>query len=266
MSNLIRGNKVIGILLILIGVGCIAAGGYIIKVQRNEENIVELNKNNSSVIAVANQKVETVSDLSEIPEAPETRTASEEYQEESPDNNSSTPLLSTSENASASNTSQEDGEEEDNHAKGLEFEKYIVGRFGKKYWSIKEWRSDKSVDGRYVESSMNPDLEMKLKVKDNEYVVAIECKWRNSAMKDGKIKWSYTDQVKRYRNYAKTSKVPVFVAIGIGGKPSKPSRLYLVPLSALSSPIVAESDLTKYEVTSNRQFFYDINIGDFKRN
>lgn len=131
MSNLIRCNKVIGILLILIGVGCIAAGGYIIKAQRNDEIIVEFNKNNSSVIAVANQKVETVSDLSEIPEAPGTSTASEKYQEQSPDNNSSTPLLSTSENASASNTSQEDGEDEDNHAKGLEFEKYIVGCFGK---------------------------------------------------------------------------------------------------------------------------------------
>ena len=44
-------------------------------------------------------------------------------------------------------------ENDEYYEKGLEFEKYIVSRFSKKYFTLKEWRGDKATHGIYPESS-----------------------------------------------------------------------------------------------------------------
>ena len=149
-------------------------------------------------------------------------------------------------------------EDNDSYAKGLEFEQYVIGKFNKKYWTIKDWRGDKKVEDRYVESSTYPDLEMTLKLHDKEYVIAVECKWRKGSDKDGSIKWSYPDQLQRYRDYAKNKDIPVFVAIGIGGNPSTPKNVYIIPFDMLGSHTVTESFLKSYEHDSGKYFFYDI--------
>lgn len=151
----------------------------------------------------------------------------------------------------------ENPEEPDSYAKGLKFEKYVVGKFSKKYWKIKDWRSDKGMDDRYAESSKYPDLEMELDLKGSKHVVAIECKWRSGVKSDGKIKWSYPEQRKRYLKYQQETGTPVFVAIGVGGTPDSPKKVYIVPLAELNSCEVNVSDIDRFYHSPESNFFYD---------
>ena len=51
-------------------------------------------------------------------------------------------------------------EKDDNKVKGDNFEKFVVKKFDKKYFTIQEWRSDKYTDGIYAVSNHFPDLEV----------------------------------------------------------------------------------------------------------
>ena len=48
--------------------------------------------------------------------------------------------------------------QDESYAKGLAFEEFVVKRFDPDFFTIKEWRGDKQVDGVYAESNTYPDL------------------------------------------------------------------------------------------------------------
>lgn len=140
--------------------------------------------------------------------------------------------------------------------KGRAFEEFIVSMFSKDYYKIIEWRGDKYYNGRYAESNMLPDLELKLKTKKHEVVFAVECKWRNEFY-NGKIIWAKDYQLKNYKEYEAQTENKVFVIIGIGGEPRNPSSLYIVPLKDINSAILTLSNLKKYYRQKKGNFFLD---------
>lgn len=148
---------------------------------------------------------------------------------------------------------------DENKEKGDAFEKYIVKNFSPKYFTLQEWRSDKYVDGVYAVSNHFPDLEVvfELKSKGVKEAFAIECKWRKNYFKNG-VEWAKNYQIENNKEYAEKVNIPVFVVIGMGGKPSKPNELFIVPLSEIKSNILTKSELEKYKKdSSNTQFFWD---------
>lgn len=231
-----------GAVLIVIGVICVAAGVVICMVGSSGTTYDPLIENESDADDCAfdhNQsRVEpTVNESNPIPEQLTVRVSSRK------------------ENTDV-NTDVEVSDQDDNHAKGEAFERFVVSRFDRKYWSISDWRSDKGVDGRYAESAMKPDLVMCLHLKDDKHQVAVECKWRKEA-KEGKVKWSYPEQLARYRKFASETEMPVFVAIGIGGSPSAPESVYLVPLSSLRSHVADVSYLEHWSHNPEKNIYYD---------
>jgi hypothetical protein len=44
---------------------------------------------------------------------------------------------------------------------------------------------------------------------------------------DGKIKWARHKQIANYLDYQKQKTIPVFIAIGIGGEPYNPEKLFV---------------------------------------
>ncbi len=256
MYNQGNQKKVLGLILIIIGIGSLGAGIFCLMTPGQHETAPEA----PPVVTASSRSPHTFPEV-ESGETIESEAAA-----------SPSPEVASIGNVEASVSddgraeASENGAPQDNHAKGVEFEEYVVSRFGTKSWTIKDWRGDKGVNGRYAEANTYPDLEMKLKVKDAEYVIAVECKWRSSFDSEGKIKWSYPDQIKRYNSFAAARNIPVFVFIGVGGTPSKPGKLYIVPLKELSSHYARQSDLSKFEVKTQRQFFYDASSGDFRRN
>jgi hypothetical protein len=141
--------------------------------------------------------------------------------------------------------------------KGYDFEKYIVQKFDKKYFKIKEWAGDKYINGIYAETTVYPDVLFEFKLNDVTKHFAVECKWRNHINKNG-IEFASTAQLDRYRKYEITKEIPVFVAIGIGGTASNPEHLYIIPLKKVKSTVLQISELNYYKKAKNKKFFYDL--------
>ena len=141
--------------------------------------------------------------------------------------------------------------------KGQDFENYVVHKFSKKYYTLKEWRSDKYSNGRYAEANTYPDMELTLHLGKNDYTFAVECKWRSSFRDNGSLTWADEAQIARYRKFAYKQLMPVFVVLGVGGEPSYPAQVYCVPLQALKYTEVRKDYLEKFKHDMSRDFFYE---------
>ena len=150
-----------------------------------------------------------------------------------------------------------------NKKKGDDFEKFIVQKFNKKYFRIKEWAGDKYVKGIYAETTPQPDLLLEFNLNKNKYLFAVECKWRQALYKGG-IEFARKDQFNRYKNYGKTKNVPVFIAIGIGGKADSPKNIYIVPLQSIETNFIKIKELKKYEKNVDKDFYYNSKTKELK--
>ena len=153
-------------------------------------------------------------------------------------------------------TTQADDRKLQNQQKGLAFEKYVISKFPKDSYSIKEWRSDKFTDGRYAESSTYPDMELTLHLGKYEHEFAIECKWRSKFTDEKSLEWSYDEQIKRYNKYSEDKSIPVFIILGIGGTPSAPENVFCIPLQALQNAHVEKEYLEKFRHQNPKNFYY----------
>lgn len=153
--------------------------------------------------------------------------------------------------------------------KGDMFENYVIQKFDRRYFVLKDMRSDKGVNGFYPESNSYPDLTLEYKPAKQRF--AVECKWRQhwQTRSNGNafINWAGgttkekgLQKIQNYLNYASTHDMPVFVVIGIGGTAARPKDLYVVPLQALKSPFVDRPYLTPFQRRDlTRNFFFDAN-------
>ncbi|HAH36061.1 MAG TPA: hypothetical protein DEQ87_19225 [Algoriphagus sp.] len=155
--------------------------------------------------------------------------------------------------------SEEDSETElidVNQKAGLDFEKFVVQKFDKKYFKIRNWAGDKFVDGRYADTTTQPDIQLSLILRGQSYPLAVECKWR-SEPNGNFIRFAKDGQLERYKAFAQQENYPVFIALGIGGKPSSPAELYILPIQELKKPILHKAGLGKYRKKIDSDFFFD---------
>ncbi len=141
--------------------------------------------------------------------------------------------------------------------KGTDFEKYVVEKFNKKYFKIKEWAGDKYVNGRYAETTLQPDLKISFSHNNQKRNFAVECKYRSSFYQDGVVVAS-DEQLARYKKFEDQENTTVYLAIGVGGTATAPSSLYVVPLSSINSSFISFSQLKKHFKNPEKNFFYDL--------
>jgi hypothetical protein len=141
--------------------------------------------------------------------------------------------------------------------KGHEFEDYIITLFNQRKFKLIEWRSDKKAsNGAYPESCTYPDLELAFMGR-RKHRFAIECKWREQ-FKNGKLKWTYQKQLNNYIAFQQDRNIPVFIAIGIGGLPKDPEKLFVTPLQFIKEHLeVYENDLIPYRRNPTHKFYYN---------
>lgn len=149
-----------------------------------------------------------------------------------------------------------------NKEKGDAFERFVVSRFNcesnRKYFRLKHWRSDKGVPGFYAESNCDPDLELEFCLRGEKTLFAVECKWRQSPSRGGTVTWANQEQPDNYRAYAARERRPVFVVLGLGGKPDAPGSVYIIPLERLTGCRVSLKWLDCFErEDADRAFFFD---------
>lgn len=147
--------------------------------------------------------------------------------------------------------------------KGHEFERYVAHIFStqNKYFSIEHWTYDyfNKTNGIKVESNLNPDLIIRYNRTGEKF--AVECKYRSNYVKsdiidDYAIKWSKPEQIKRYHDFSKTHKIPVFVVISLSGKPSNQKYMFCLPLEIAKHQEIFPSVLKKFERSPREPFFW----------
>lgn len=138
---------------------------------------------------------------------------------------------------------------------GIDFEKYVVGKFNKKYFSLKKWRGDKYINGQYAEDTPEPDLLIEFNLGDSKSIFAVECKWRQSYYKGG-FEFSQKD-FDKYKQYQRETNIPVFVVIGIGGTGKNPDKLYVLNFHKIKYNNIKINMLSRFEKDKAYNFFYD---------
>lgn len=117
------------------------------------------------------------------------------------------------------------------YIKGYEFEKFVVGNICSDRqdtpFSVISWRGDKGVNGIFATEDTKPDL----RVRCNKFIpyrdFYLECKYRSSIISLSLLK---RGQLYRHADISKTDKILAFMIVGLGGTPSSPKHLYIVPL------------------------------------
>ncbi len=107
---------------------------------------------------------------------------------------------------------------------GRKFEEFVVKLMSdKSIFRLLAWRSDKIVDGTYAAENLMPDLHLRHRLDVGEVEYFVECKFR-SLLVDGVL--DLGPQLNRYR---RMSSGELFIALGVGGAPSNPDKLYMIP-------------------------------------
>jgi hypothetical protein len=132
-----------------------------------------------------------------------------------------------------------------NEEKGREFEYFVLDRFNQRFFTLLEWQGDKSHNGRYALSNMNPDMVFRFKSSMHCIHFAVECKWRKDTT-NGLIEWARDYQLDNYKNFANQRRMPVFIILGIGGSPANPESVFIMPINEIYSNILSEEQLGKY--------------------
>lgn len=147
----------------------------------------------------------------------------------------------------------------ENFEKGRLFEEYVIKLFNSRFFYQKQWRKSKAFDDSYyLIDCVYPDIEMELVFIDKRnYRFAVECKWRQG-FRNGVIKWANDKKICHYRMFQDQVRIPVFIAIGIGGKPDNPEKMFLTPLNSIHMKnYLSESDLIPFERNPRQRFYYD---------
>jgi hypothetical protein len=164
---------------------------------------------------------------------------------------------------SNSNTDSETEIIDYNKKNGDDFEKFIVQKFDKNYFTIKEWAGDKYVNGTYAKTTQQPDILLEFKFRQKTSQLSVECKWRKNLYNNG-VEFAKQEQFERYKKFQNDIKIPVFIAIGIGGKGLSPEQLFVVPLAEIESNYIHINKLKNYEKIINTNFFFDIEANKLK--
>lgn len=250
-----------GTVLVVIGIVFLTVGIlFLVKKDKNQETASTINRKNLSVTDIG-QKTNsdlTIEDminmavadghLSENEKAELKRFAEEKSLDVE------RVMNSAQEKLEASNCKKEVEEIDYNLKHGYDFEKYVVEKFDSKYFSIKNWRSDKYVAGRYAEDTPDPDLLLNFSLRKEVYQFAVECKWRSKYYKNG-FELSEKD-FEKYKQYEQTKKIPVFVVVGIGGTGANPEDLYVIKLSSIKYNFLKKDYLLKFKKEDKTENFY----------
>lgn len=131
----------------------------------------------------------------------------------------------------------------DSYGKGKQFEDYVANLFPQTDFVIEDRTRDNSKRlKRRVESDGNPDMTFR-NIRTGERF-AIECKWRGQWVRGTRGDlglWWNPDHTERYEAYGQRLGIPVYVTLGIGGRPNRPQETYLLSVTQLKVRFLKQS-------------------------
>lgn len=134
--------------------------------------------------------------------------------------------------------------------KGREFEDFVLELFDLNEtmaYSLLEWRSDKSTGDIGPVSNSYPDFVLEYKEGRKKKRFSVECKWRACIPRRMMKPLIEPEQLVRYKEYSVEKGQEVYIILGVGGEPSMPEELFLVPLDSFQEVQSKPSLLTNYK-------------------
>jgi hypothetical protein len=137
--------------------------------------------------------------------------------------------------------------------KGDEFELFLRKKIYRypDYELVMKTHSYGGNKGDFIEMTKYPDYLFRDKSGKEFYV---EAKYRESLFKD-KLDWCKPYQLKRYKEIGIDKEI--FIAIGLGGRPKYPKRLFIVPLEKINFHSLYEREYVPYERVIPKRGIFD---------
>jgi len=146
---------------------------------------------------------------------------------------------------------------QDGYSKGETFERYSLRLFPEKYYKVLRVTPRRNdLDGRFVESALDPDFQ--LQHISSKHIFWVECKFRSS-MSAGKIQWcNGFQQFARYKEFQEKNRPQkVFILIGLGGQSYAPKSMYCIPLDCIAYEGLYLGSIAKYKRNPHSSFKYE---------
>jgi hypothetical protein len=122
-----------------------------------------------------------------------------------------------------------------------EFEKYMTDKLSADTYKLIEWHTAHTD----LNDQSRPDLEFERRHTDHQdKIFSIECEY--------KPRMNNTIEIKKRGLRLQPAGKPVFFAIGLGGKPSHPEILYIVPADKVQDEKIDLSEIAEFRITGNR--------------
>lgn len=136
--------------------------------------------------------------------------------------------------------------------RGLAFEKFVQSRFNPAQYRLLDKRSA----GLYPLTINDPQLVYQVQHHHRRF--AIECRFRERDYRN-KFTWAEQFQLDQYQRFQVKTQMPLFIVIGIGGLPSKPTNVYVIPFNQVCNTTTLELGAFKAYERSNadKGFFFD---------
>ena len=127
---------------------------------------------------------------------------------------------------------------------GAEFENYVEKIiFPIPFYSVKDRTSHPS-QSKTLSDEGKPDRIFRANFLDEKPSFGIECKYHKSLCP--KVYTLNKREVDDFRNFKNNEKIPIFVILGIGGEPSRPENIYLIPFNDKNFDEAYSKDNTLY--------------------
>ena len=131
----------------------------------------------------------------------------------------------------------------ESYVKGEDFERYVSTRLfpAGKYQLLHQTHDYTTNKERYPDESKEPDYKFRSKINNKEFYV--EAKYRKYYHENA-VQWCNKYQLKRYQTIDRD--IPVFIVLAVGGEPSSPNELFLIPVRDIKYTKLFRSFLVKY--------------------
>lgn len=132
--------------------------------------------------------------------------------------------------------------------KGEEFEDFVRNQFftDERFKLIHKTQGYSQNSRDYVENSKQPDFTFQcLETKRDFYV---EAKYRSEVNDQGFVQYANPGQFDRHRKL--NAEKPVFICLGLDGKPGSPKYAFVIPIGRIKSVYLDEDFLTEFEIST----------------
>lgn len=136
--------------------------------------------------------------------------------------------------------------------KGEKFEKFIENNIftDEDYDLIHRSNSYEQNKNRFAEETLKPDFKFRCKKTNKEFY--IEAKYRSKYNSSKKIEIMSLKQFERFKQIQKNEKIPIYLLIGMGGRPENPNSLSIIPIEKIEFLSLYESFLRKFRIKKTK--------------